>query len=145
MTETKKPNKRGRPPRKYDPLIAKKVLSMAQYGLPHEYIATILDIGCVETLNKYYATELKKGKAIAHAQVCQTLFNKAVIEKDNACLMFWAKTQLGFRETNRTEVSAEVSVNKDVDIKSLSDAELMALAKLDANQKSSDSGAGTKS
>ena len=59
--------------------------------------------------------------------------------------MFWAKTQLGFRETNRTEVSAEVSVNKDVDIKSLSDAELMALAKLDANQKSSDSGAGTKS
>ena len=46
----------------------------------------------------------KKGKAKAVGSIAQSLLTKAR-NGDSACMMFYLKTQAGWRETNRTEVT----------------------------------------
>jgi len=65
-------------------------------GTPQEDIARILDID-PKTLRKHYRDELDLAKAKANATIGGALFNKAKAG-DTAAMIFWMKTQAGWRE-----------------------------------------------
>jgi hypothetical protein len=94
----------GRPPRKYDPSEAKLVQALSQYRVPQEDIADELDM-CVETLVKLYGKEYAKGRHKADTVIRKTLFEQAK-SGNTAALLFYCKTQLGMRETNRLEMTS---------------------------------------
>ena len=95
--------KGGRPKILYDPELAKQVQSMAQYGLPQEKIGIIVGLSLL-TLRKLYAKELETGNALANLAVGKKLFERC-IAGDTACLIFYAKCQLGWRETDKKDSS----------------------------------------
>jgi hypothetical protein len=95
---------RGQPPKQRDESSAKMVQVLSQYGEPQEDIAARLNI-CVETLQKLYPEELARGKREAHTAIRKTLFEKAK-EGNIPSLLFYCKTQLGMRETNRLEMTS---------------------------------------
>lgn len=97
--------KKGRPKFEATPEIKKQVEALAGYGIPQEQIGAI--VGCSDdTLRKYFAEDLLKGKAKANAQIAQTLFNKAK-SGDTSALIFWAKTQMKWKETTVNEITGE--------------------------------------
>src|SRR5437899_1689091 len=78
---------------------------MSGYGLPQASIARLIRNGIsLETLQRHFHDELQTGKAKAHARATQTLYSQA-IGGNIACLLFYLKTQLGFRETNHLELT----------------------------------------
>lgn len=79
------------------------VESSSGIGLPHEQIATLLEIDD-KTLRKWYRDELDKGKAKAHLKIAQTLFNKAT-KGDTTSLIWWTKTQMRWAETVKQEIT----------------------------------------
>lgn len=70
-------------------------------GTPQPDIARILDID-PKTLRKHYRDELDLSRAKANATIGGALFNKAK-SGDTAAMIFWMKTQAGWRETNIVE------------------------------------------
>jgi hypothetical protein len=74
-----------------------QVATMSGIGVPQRFIAAYFGITDV-TLRKHYKQDLDKGRADAMMQIGSTLFQKA-IDGDNACLIFYAKTQMGWNET----------------------------------------------
>ena len=68
-------------------------------------IARVLDID-EKTLRKYYRGELDLAKAKANATIGGALFNKAKTG-DTAAMIFWMKTQAGWRETSNTNHLSE--------------------------------------
>lgn len=71
-------------------------------GFPHEEIADTLGISD-ETLRKHYREELDHGMTKANARVVQTAFQQATSGKSPAMTMFWLKTRLGWKETQKVE------------------------------------------
>lgn len=118
------------------------VKSMAGFGTPQSDIAS--NIGVSEpTLRKHYRAELDTGAAEANAMVGQYLFSlasgralrqqarsdgtvvPAATHADcKTAAMFWAKTRMGWRETDRLEVTGKDGENIKVD------AEVNAIDKL---------------
>lgn len=94
----------GRPPRKYDPTEAKLVQALSQYRVPQEDIAADIGIS-VETLVKLYGKEYGEGRRKADAVIRKRLFEEAK-NGNTAALLFYCKTQLGMRETNRVEMTS---------------------------------------
>jgi len=84
------------------------VTQMAAVGITQEQIAAVIGI-THETLNKYYQEELLTAKSKVIAKVAGTLVNKA-LKGDNTCMIFYLKTQGGWRETNNLEVEHKGSV-----------------------------------
>ena len=96
------------------------VLALATYGITHKEIASYLGIVDM-TLQKWYKSELAEGRAEANVGVRKFLFNAAsgrALKPDSElkgatfgdCLraaMFWGKTQMGMRETDRPEEEKE--------------------------------------
>lgn len=93
----------GRPAREYDPKEAEVARALAQYGVPHEDIAATLGM-CVETMQRLYSHELVKGRAAANAKIGKRLFEKAM-SGDTSALIFWAKTRMGWKETQKVEAA----------------------------------------
>lgn len=94
-----------------------KVEQLASVGLPYRMISSLIDDGInVDTLQKYYAKELERGAAKACAKVGNALFKKCM-DGDTASLIFWAKTRMGWKETQ---------VQETLSVSSLSDDELDA-------------------
>lgn len=91
-------------------------LALATYGITHKEIASYIGIADM-TLQKWYKVELAEGRAQANIGVRKFLFNaasgRALDPKSEIkgatfgdCLraaMFWGKTQMGMRETERQE------------------------------------------
>lgn len=73
----------------------KKIETYAGIGLTQEQIATIFNTS-VDSIKRKCSDELKRGKAIAIAQVAGWLFQDC--RKDRASRMFFLKTQAGWRE-----------------------------------------------
>ena len=72
-------------------------------------IARVLDID-EKTLRKYYRDELDLAKAKANATIGGALFNKAK-GGDVTAMIFWLKTQAGFREkTDLNHISEDGSM-----------------------------------
>lgn len=84
---------------------------MAGYGVPGDDIA--LSIGITKpTLNKHYRRELDTGRIKANAAVAQSLYKKATGDGSQAvtAAIFWAKTRMGWKETQVTEHTGGVAV-----------------------------------
>lgn len=107
MAEKKPRNKGGRPPFKPTDDERKQVSQMCAVGIPHEQIAMVVRGGIdADTLKKHFKTELREAKIRANAKIGGTLFNKA-INGDTAAAIFWAKTQMGWKETSKHELTGE--------------------------------------
>lgn len=92
----------------------KLVESMSGFGVPLEQIAALTCGGIDrDTLSKHFKNELIQGKAKANSKIGQTLFQKAT-NGDTAAAIFWAKTQMGWRETK--EVVVEEKNDKSLNI-----------------------------
>lgn len=80
------------------------VTALADGGLSQEEIArrvidSLTDQSIsLKTLRKHFAKELREGKAGANAAVRTCLFKMATDGKNVAATIFWAKTQMGYKE-----------------------------------------------
>lgn len=90
-----------------------EVRALASFGVTQEDIATFIGIS-KPTLAKYYSDELRVSSIKANATVGKYLYNLAsgMALKNGAthgdcsrAAMFWAKTRMGWRETDRLEHS----------------------------------------
>lgn len=84
------------------------VQALALAGTHQELISEIIGVAA-KTLRKHYREELDWAKAQANAKVAATLYQKA-LSGDTTALIFWAKTQMGWRETDHTQVNVGVAV-----------------------------------
>lgn len=90
-----------------------EVRALASFGVTQEDIAAFIGIS-KPTLAKYYPDELRVSSIKANATVGKYLYNLAsgMALKNGAthgdcsrAAMFWAKTRMGWRETDRLEHS----------------------------------------
>ena len=102
---------------------------MTAYGILQDDIAAALKMSD-DTLRKFYADEIRIGATMANAKVAKNLFVHATGTGPGAvtAAIFWAKTRMGWRETNHTEITG-----KDggpialTDLSKLTDEQLAAL------------------
>lgn len=122
-SKTKTRSKRRRDGLAYVPTAAhrKTVRSMAGYGISHDEIGLTLDPTCTaKTLRKHFAAELASGRAefkrdigdmlVVHlkGRPAEFVGKKKVrdeVKPSFTVAQFLAKTVLGYRETNRTELT----------------------------------------
>ncbi len=95
----------GRPSIKFNPEIAAQVQAMSQYGAPQDDIATALGMS-LPTLRKLYRKELQTGAITANTLVGKKLYERCQAG-DVTALIFWAKTRMGWRETDKKEAKAD--------------------------------------
>jgi hypothetical protein len=89
------------------------VQAMAGYGIPQDDICTVIlnhETGAPitsKTLRKAFPVELQTGATVANAKVAEALYKIATGNSPSAATacIFWMKTRLGWRETNRTELT----------------------------------------
>lgn len=86
--------------------IAEQILSMARCGIPQTDMAKVVGIS-VNSMKKYYGQELDSGHTLANLAVGNRLFEKCM-EGDTACLIFWAKTRMGWREKSGSAKQSEI-------------------------------------
>ena len=100
-------------------------------GTTQADIARVLDID-EKTLRKYYRDELDLAKAEANATIGGALFKRAK-SGDTTAMIFWMKTQAGWREKtdiNHTSEDGTMTPKAGIDTSKLSTealAEIMAL------------------
>jgi hypothetical protein len=92
---------RGRPRHEATDELKQAVQSFAVGGGRHEDIAMLMGID-LTTLYKYYRSELDLGKS-ASSLMCTGQLHKAIAAGEAWAICFYAKTQLGFRESRRNE------------------------------------------
>jgi len=86
------------------------VEQMTAVGIPQESIALVIRDGIDDkTLRKHFRRELDTAKVKANAKVGGMLFNK-IMNGDTAAAIFWAKTQMGWKETTVQENTGNVSI-----------------------------------
>lgn len=99
--------KRGRPPHVPTAVFRQQVMKFKGLGLTDDQTASMLMISD-ETLRRYYRKELDTAAIQMNTNVAQNLYNIATDpdHKSSAqAAMFWAKTRMHWRETNRTEIT----------------------------------------
>jgi hypothetical protein len=80
-----------------------QVLVGTAHGMRQEDLCKVIGVSPV-TLRKYYPDELKNGKALANVKIGGALFTKA-LEGNVTAQIFWLKTQAGYREADRLELT----------------------------------------
>ena len=101
---TKEKPASGMPPHEPTRATRELVQLHTMVGTRQEAIASIIGID-PKTLRKYYRDELDQSKAKANATIGGALFNKAK-SGDTAAMIFWMKTQAGWRETTAIDHSS---------------------------------------
>lgn len=97
--------KRGPQPWKPTDEERKRIRMYAGLGLAQEQIATLIG-RCVDTLAKYCRADLDEGAAEAKAKVGGAIV-KAALNGNMTAAIFYAKTQMGWKETVRNELTGE--------------------------------------
>jgi hypothetical protein len=101
----------SRNPHEPTPQTRAEVSALKSFGVPLEDISNYIGIDR-KTLSKYYDSEIKTAQTKADATVAKFLYGAATGRalKDGAthsdCVraaMFWAKTRMGWRETNQVD------------------------------------------
>lgn len=100
----------ARPKIKYDAEVAKYVQGMAKVGVPQKKIAIVIGLS-EPTLARLYGAELSKGAAEAAVAIGGKLFEKAM-SGDTPSLIFWAKTQMGWREKDKADSTQAAKVDR---------------------------------
>ncbi len=97
--------KHGKPVFKPTDEERKLVESMVAVGIPHEGIALVLRDGIDDkTLRKHFRLELDTAKIKANAKVGGSIF-RAALSGNMSAASLWAKTQMGWKETERRELT----------------------------------------
>lgn len=78
------------------------VKRLAAIGIPQKDISYAIGIS-EDTLGKYFRNELNIGPVEANEKVGTFLYLQA--QENLTAAIFWAKTRMGWRETNRTELT----------------------------------------
>lgn len=90
---------RGQPPHEPTDHNREIVTKMTQYGVHQDTISKCLDIS-LPTLYKYYRREIDTAKANCIVKVADRLMNK-INNDDGPSIMFYLKTQAGWRERDK--------------------------------------------
>ncbi len=81
------------------------VRRMARIGIPQDTIAKCMEPPTtVETLERYFKTELREASTKANAAIAGALFKNAM-EGNVAAQIFWCKTRLKWRETAELDLN----------------------------------------
>lgn len=96
----------ARPRKQIDPL---QVEQLAGYGCIPEEIAAVLDAN-VRTVQRRFATSIKKGHRKLHSLLKRELVKQAV-KGNSAALIFALKVYCGFKEPRDDAVTVNVSAN----------------------------------
>ena len=121
-------------PQKKIEIDLKKVDRLAARGLSFEQIATALGISDKTLLkrrreNSEVSEAIKRGKERGIAQVANKLFDQALAGNTTA-MIFYLKTQAGWKETNRQELTGAdggaVQVEEKVDLAGIPLEKLLA-------------------
>jgi hypothetical protein len=92
-----------------------EVSALCAYGVPQEEISIYIGIDA-KTLRKHYRAELDSAKVKANTKVRRFLFEAATGDAMSKgatyadCLrgsMFWAKTQMGFKESDHLSIGGD--------------------------------------
>lgn len=83
--------------------------TLAGLGLSQTLIAATLKINA-DTLTKYYLADMEIGRAKTHAKVANAIVVNAVDNMNVAAQQLYAKTQMGWSETNKVEHSGAMMV-----------------------------------
>ena len=83
-------------------IVRAEVGALRSFGHTHDEIAAYLDID-EKTLVKHFKKELRTSIIRANAAVARRLFQKATIDGDVTCMIFWLKTRARWREVDRNE------------------------------------------
>jgi len=89
------------------------VLELTSKGLPFPQIAALIDYIDEETLKKHFKKELLIGKAQANRNIGGKMYQKAM-EGDTTALIWWTKTQMGWKETQIQEHKQEGAFNMNM-------------------------------
>src|SRR5690554_107854 len=111
---SKKTSSPGAPPHEPTRATRELVQLHTMVGTTQETLADIIGID-PKTLRKYYREELDQSKARANATIGGALFNKAK-SGDTAAMIFWMKTQAGWKETQHIEHSGDLGRVEKVEI-----------------------------
>lgn len=99
-----KKGRSGRPAFKPTDDERKMVSQMVAVGIPIQQVAQVVRDGIAEdTLRKHFEAEIRESKIKANAKIGGSLYNRA-INGDTAAAIFWAKTQMGWRETQNVSM-----------------------------------------
>jgi hypothetical protein len=87
------------------------VMQLAAFGLRHTEIVLFVKAANGKTISeptllKNFAAELSTGKVKANVKVAQTLYKKA-ISGDTTSIIFWLKSQAGWKDTQRVELTGK--------------------------------------
>jgi len=84
---------------------------LSGFGVPQEQIAALIRGGiCVDTLRKCFPRELAEGRAKANVEIGRRLWSKAM-SGDTACLIWWTKSQMRWREEVNQQHASPVTIN----------------------------------
>jgi hypothetical protein len=97
--------RRTKPPHEPTDATRQTVQLHATVGTDQPTIARVLGID-PKTLRKHYRDELDISRAKANATIGGALFNKAK-NGDTAAMIFWMKTQAGWREKTETTITGD--------------------------------------
>ncbi len=86
----------ARPARKYDKSMASEILELRSRGVTVRDLCAFLEIS-ERTLRRLYKKELEQGKSKANINITGRLY-ELCMEGNTTALIFWAKTQMGWRE-----------------------------------------------
>ncbi len=84
-------------------------MQLSAFGLRHSDICLFIKGAkglpiSEPTMRKNFAVELDTGKLKANVKVAQTLYKKA-IGGDTTSIIFWLKSQAGWKDTQRVELT----------------------------------------
>jgi len=86
----------------------KLVTTMTVAGVTQEQIAFCIRDGIDDkTLRKHFSKEIRVAKAKAHSNMGKGIYERG-LNGDNTSAIFYAKTQMGWKETNVTEHSGSI-------------------------------------
>jgi hypothetical protein len=107
----------GQPPHQPSDVTRGQVEALAGFGVSHEQIGLVIGID-EKTLRKWYRRELDVGKAKANARMAQNIFQKALGDGPQAATLaiFWAKTQMGWREKIEIGTDGRPLVSNSVNV-----------------------------
>lgn len=86
----------SRPTKKFDPVIASEIQELRSRGVSIKDICSLVGI-TERSARKLYQVELEKGRSLANAAIVGKLYELAM-QGNVTALIFWAKTQLGWKE-----------------------------------------------
>ena len=103
------PKKKGRPKHSVTDQNKSLVKFAKIAGVTNNQLCELLNISSVNTLKKYYKTELELSEGVLNAQIAGKLYQEAM-SGNTSCLIFWAKSRMGWSDKGAQPTDNEIIV-----------------------------------